>query len=47
MLFMDVDAAVTVPVNAMPLISESDFKTRVVHCPQHIGHGSHLELCGD
>ena len=29
MLFMDVDAAVTVPVNAMPLISESDFKTRV------------------
>jgi hypothetical protein len=28
MLFMDVDSAVTVPVNAMPLISNSDFKTR-------------------
>jgi hypothetical protein len=29
MLFMDVDSAVTVPVNAMPLISDSDFKSRV------------------
>lgn len=29
MLFMDVDQAVTIPVNAMPLISDSDFKTRV------------------
>lgn len=28
MLFMDVDSAVTVPVNAMPLIDDTDFKTR-------------------
>lgn len=33
MLFMDVDAAVTVPVNAMPLISSSDFKTRLDNPP--------------
>lgn len=28
MLFMDVDSAVTVPVNAMPLVDDTDFKTR-------------------